>query len=379
MEILDYRNDAYLEALEDAWDRLSGQEPRFVPNFSEIKYGLKDPGCEFRLLVAVDNDDVVGMACFVYWDTKKSFHVAQRKLFDLPVKMVALLGSCILGQLGEDVITKFLYMIINGSHFDLIDLGEIILDSPLYNVVVRLGRGIIASRVSRQNSTQWLLKLPSTFDDYCRSLGPATRKKDVGKFKKLERQSAFDVHVVHRSDQVEAFLQDGEKLSRMTYQWNLGRRLCNDASNRQRLTRMAEAGVLRCYILYLHGKPCAFSCGELSHKVYLYESSGYDPKYADDSPGTALMLWMIRDLINNTDCELFDFGMGGDRNRNYGYKPRYGNTCLDVCWIQLGLYRPYSFLIIGLDYMLNFAKNFVAPIIGDGKLMKRLKKASRRY
>src|SRR5215472_7353161 len=259
MEILDYRNDAHLEALEDAWDRLSGQEPRLVPNFSEIKYGLKDPGCKFRLLVAVDNDDVVGMACFVYWDTKKSFHVAQRKLFDLPAKMVSLLGSCILGQLGEDVITKFLYMIINGSHFDLIDLGEIILDSPLYNVVVRLGRGIIASRVSRQNSTQWLLKLPSTFDDYCRSLGPATRKKDVGKFKKLERQSAFDVHVIHRSDQVEAFLQDGEKLSRLTYQWNLGTRLWNDEANQKRLTRLAEAGLLRCYILYRHGRPCAFS------------------------------------------------------------------------------------------------------------------------
>jgi Acetyltransferase (GNAT) domain len=372
MEILDYRNDGDLQALEAAWNRLCGREPRFVPPFSEIK------GSKFRLLVAADNDDIVGMACFVYHDTKKLFTVAERKLFALPVKTVWLLGSCILGQLEEDVIAKFLTMIISDSHFDLIDLGEIIIGSPLHKVAAHLN-GTIASRVSRKNATHWLIKLPSAFEDYVRSLGSATRKKDVNNFKKLERQSTFDVHVIHRSDQVEAFLQDGEKLSRLTYQWNLGRRLYNDAPNRQRLTRLAEAGVLRCYILYLHGKPCAFSCGELSHKVYLYESSGYDPKYADESPGTALMLWVIRDLINNTDCQLFDFGMGGDRNRNYGYKPRYGNTCLDVCWIQLGLYRPYSLLIIGLDYMLNLAKNFAAPIIGDGKLMKRLKKASRQY
>jgi hypothetical protein len=372
MEILVYRNDGDLKALEAAWNRLCRREPRFVPHFSEIK------GNKFRLLVAVDKDDVIGMACFVYCDTKKVFAVAERKLFALPVKVVWLLGSCILGQLEEDVIAKFLTMIINESHFDLLDLGEIIIDSPLHNVVVRLG-GTIVSRASRHDPTHWLIKLPSSFEDYCSSLGAATRKKDVGNFKKLERQSAFDVHVIHRSDQVEAFLQDGEKLSRLTYQWNLGTRLYNDESNRQRLTRRAEAGVLRCYILYLHGKPCAFSYGELSHKVYLYESSGYDPKCADASPGTALMLWIIRDLINNTDCELFDFGMGGDRNRNHGYKPRYGNTSLEVCRIQLGLYRPYSLLIVGLNWVLNLAKNFAAPIIGDGQLMKRLRKASRQY
>jgi hypothetical protein len=372
MKILDYRNAADLEALEDAWERLCRQSPRFVPHLSVLN------GCRFRLLVAVENDNIVGMACFVYSNWKKNFRVAERELFDLPVKLVSLFGSCVLGEVREDVIARFLTMIVNESHFDLLDLGEIIIDSPLHNAVVRLG-GTIPSRVSRHNATHWLIRLPNSFEDYCKSLGAATRKNDVGNFKKLERQSAFDVHVIHRSDQVEAFLQDGGKLSRLTYQWNLGTRLYNDESNRQRLTRLAKAGVLRCYILYLHGKPCAFSNGELSHKVYLFESSGYDPRYADASPGTALMLWIIRDLINNTDCELVDFGMGGDRNRNHGYKPRYGNVSLDVCWIQLGLYRPYSLFIVGLDWMLNLAKNFVAPIIGDGKLMKRLKKASRRY
>src|SRR5215467_12969860 len=249
MEILDYRNDGELQALEAAWNRLCGREPRFVPHLSEVK------GSKFRLLVAIDNDDIVGMACFVYCDTKKLFTVAERKLFALPVKTVWLVGSCILGQLGEDVIAKFLTMIINESHFDLIDLGEIIIDSPLHKVAARL-KGTIVSKASRKNATHWLIKLPSAFEDYVRSLGSATRKKDVNNFKKLERHSDFDVHIIHRSDQVEAFLQDGEKLSRMTYQWNLGTRLWNDEANQKRLTRLAEAGLLRCYILYRFGRPC---------------------------------------------------------------------------------------------------------------------------
>jgi hypothetical protein len=371
MQILDYRNASDLEAMQDAWERLCRQERRFVPSLSEIS------GDKFRLLVAVDND-VVGMACFVYVERKKNFEIAQRKLFDLPVKVIALLGSCMLGQLPEDVIAKFLHMVINESQFDFLDLGEIVVDSPLYKVVVRLSGSIIVSKVSRQsqNSIRWLIKLPGSFRDYCSSLGAATQKNNVVKFKQFERQSAFAVHVIHRPDQVEAFLQDGEKLSRLSYQWNLNMRLCNDEATRKRLTQRAQAGLLRCYILYLHGEPYAFAYGEMSHKVFLYQLPGYDPKYAHVSPGTILMLWIIRDLIDNTDCEFFDFGMG-----NHEYKQRYGNTCLNVSRIQLSRWRrPYSLLLVSLDRVLNLAKNFANAIIGgDSKLKQRLRKASRRY
>jgi hypothetical protein len=56
-------------------------------------------------------------------------------------------------------------------------------------------------------------------------------------------------------------------------------RLCNDEATRKRLTQRAQAGLLRCYILYLHGEPYAFAYGEMSHKVFLYQLPGYDPKY----------------------------------------------------------------------------------------------------
>src|ERR1700751_1391130 len=89
---------------------------------------------------------------------------------------------------------------INESQFDFLDLGEIVVDSPLYKVVVRLSGSIIVSKVSRQsqNSIRWLIKLPGSFRDYCSSLGAATQKNNVVKFKQFERQSAFAVHVIHR-------------------------------------------------------------------------------------------------------------------------------------------------------------------------------------
>jgi len=62
------------------------------------------------------------------------------------------------------------------------------------------------------------------------------------------------------------------------------------------------------------GQPCAFAYGEWSGRVYLYQIPGYDPKYAKKSPGTALMLGIIRDLIENTDARFSILESGGILN-----------------------------------------------------------------
>ena len=257
--------------------------------------------------------------------------------------------------------------IINNSNFDLLDLGYIITDSPLYNVVTKLQGGIIVGRASRNDQIQWLVKLPKTFEDYTRSLGRRTRKNSIREFRKLERQSAFKVHVIHRLDQINEFLQDAEKVSRLTYQWNLGARFCNDAMTRERLVRIAKNQKLRCYIAYFDGQPCAFAYGEWRYRSYLLRQIGYDPRYARKSPGTALLLRTIGDLIENTNCEFLDLGVGG----YFEYKARFGNTSLNCVRLQVGcLYRPYSLFLIALDQLLNSAKNLLSFVIGQGKFMQ---------
>jgi hypothetical protein len=277
----------------------------------------------------------------------------------------------------EYIFGKFLRLIINDWSFDLLELGYIIIDSPLYNVVTKLRGGLIVGKSRRNVAIQWLIKLPKTFADYTGSLGSSTRRSAVRQFKKLERQSAFTVHVIHRLDQIAKFLQDAEKISRRTYQWNYGpgARFYNDAVTRERLVRFAKEKKLRCYIAYFDGQPCAFAYGEWNHRTYLYRIAGYDPKYVSKSPGTALMLWMIRDLIDNTDCGVFDFDVGG----YFEYKPRLGNTSLNCVRLQMGYpYRPYSFFLITLDQILNLAKNILGLFIGQDRLMQRAKRL-RRY
>jgi hypothetical protein len=85
----------------------------------------------------------------------------------------------------------------------------------------------------------------------------------------------------------------------------------------------------RCAVIFffVENKPCAFGWGELAYKRFVFQQTGYDPDYRKLSPGTALMMRMIRDLIEHTDCEVFDFLWGGDE----GYKSRLGTVSVGLC------------------------------------------------
>ena len=171
-------------------------------------------------------------------------------------------------------------------------------------------------------------------------------------------------------------MRDAEKISRLTYQWKFGEGVHNDENTRQELMRFAENGILRCYIVYLRGNPCAFGWGKLSYGKFSFRQTGYDPQYRKLSPGTALIIRMIRDLIENTNCKVFDFRWGGED----GYKSRLGNLSVRCASVRVAkIYRPYSLFIILLDQTLNLAKNLVGLIIERGPLRKQLRSARRRH
>ena len=217
--------------------------------------------------------------------------------------------------------------------------------------------------------------MPRSFDEYFASLRKSVRAHIVRYCRRFERENP-DFRVMQRPEEVEVFLRDAEKISRLAYQWKFGGGVHNDQNTRQELMRLAENGILRCYIVYLRGNPCAFGWGKLSYGKFSFQSTGYDPQYRKLSPGTALMIRMIRDLIENTNCKVFDFRWGGED----GYKSRFGSFSVGCAWVRVAkIYRPYSLFIILLDQTLNLAKNLVGLIIERGPLRKQLRSARRRH
>jgi hypothetical protein len=375
MEIVCYNKCSDLDAIEDAWNHLGEQGLYFVPSFSELRYQLKASGAQFRLLAATDNSQIKAIACFTYGKATKYYGIASWKLFDLPMQMVTLFGSCVLGEPSEGLVRRFFHHAIEGSNFDLIDVGEIFIDSPLYKAVTSLGGPVIAWRASRKNRLWWFIRMPGSFDEYIASVRERTRGHIVKDYHKFERENP-DFRVMQRPEEVECFLRDAEKISRLTYQWKFGQGVHNDENTRQELIRLAENGILRCYVVYLRSNPCAFGWGKLSYGKFLFRKTGYNPEYRKLSPGTALMMRMIRDLIENTNCKVFDFAGGGED----GYKSRLGNVSVSCASIRVAkIYRPYSLLIILLDQTLKLAKNLVGLMIERGPLRKQLRSARRRH
>jgi hypothetical protein len=378
MQIESYNTLQEIERFQEDWARLSAQEIHFVPCFSELRHQLSRAGIEFRVLVARDNGEVKAIACFLYRSARKRYEIATRNLFAFPVKTVSLFGSCVLGSPSEEVIRKFFQVILESSSFDVIDIGVIFIDSPMYKALKSL-RGVVAWSVMRKAQTQWMIKLPDSIDAYLDSLRPTTKMR-IKRDGRLFKRENPEYRVYQRPEDVEPFLRDAEEVSRLTYQWNLGYRVRNDEGTRLTLTRYAKQGTFRGYLVYARGKPCAFGWGELAHGTFLFRVTGYDPKYHKISPGTALIMHMVRDLIENTNCKIFDFGGGSEM----GYKSRLGNLGLACARMQAAqIYRPFPFFLFALDQTFHLTKNSIMDtmewVAGRGRLGRRLKGLLRPY
>ena len=241
--------------------------------------------------------------------------------------------------------------------------------------MLNLKGGLAITRAARKDSIRHLIKLPPSFDGFVKALSGVTRSSVTRKLKKFEKDYQFEFEVVSHPEQIDKFLTEGEKISRLTYQWHVGQRLTNDVATRRRYMRLAEAGQLRCYMLYVDGRPIAFLRGELSDNLYHYETPGYDPEFQKASPGIVILMWTIRDLIENTSCKLFDFGTGGD---DTGYKSHYSNVMINCAPLEIGrCYRPYSLLLVLLQEGLSLTKNLAGAIVGSETVRQRFKRLVR--
>jgi hypothetical protein len=363
---------AELEALKDDWARLAAQEPCFVPSFSELRYHASVSGADFRALVAREEGEIKAIACFFYRDGRKWYEIATKKLFAFPVKSASLFGSCVLGNPDEATIQRMFRILAETSEFHVIDLGEIIIESPLYRAITSL-RGVVAWSVMRKSQIRWMAQLHGSMETYLASLRPSTKTR-VARDGRLFNKKNPDYRIFRRPDEVASFLPDAEQICRLTYQWNLGYQIRDDEVWRAKFTRWAEQDAWRGYLVYVDGEPCAFAWGELAYKTFAFRMTGYDPKYGKLSPGTAIIMDMFRDLIETAGCECIDFGGGSE----LGYKSRLGNVGPACARMQAAqIYRPYPFFLFLCDEVIHAAKNAIMGTLekaaGHGLLGRRLK------
>src|SRR5690349_19228713 len=112
MQVRTYESFADLDEVEDLWNRLGREGLFFTPSFSELKSQLRAERSKFRLVVAQQNSVAQALACFIYQDTKKFYHVGGKKLFSLPARVASLHGSCVIGRADERIVENLFNVIL---------------------------------------------------------------------------------------------------------------------------------------------------------------------------------------------------------------------------------------------------------------------------
>lgn len=163
-----------------------------------------------------------------------------------------------------------------------------------------------------------LIHFPENPEEYWKQF----RSKSRGKQRRLLRQNS-DMRFVRvtEPDQVADFLEAAHQISLNTWQTQrLGLRIENSETELEELTFLAVNGFLRCYLLFKGDQPVAFKIGSQHKGVFRDIEVGFDLDYASTSPGEALLLLTLDDIIKHNTPHTFDFGEGDAE-----YKQRYSS------------------------------------------------------
>ncbi len=191
--------------------------------------------------------------------------------------------------------------------------GYRILSAPLDRIddlIARFPGHLIGGR---QDYRRFYIDMTGDYDTYLARFSGKTRSTLRRKQRKLaEACGGAYTCTEHRTPaEVERFLDLALPLSARTYQARLlDAGLPETAQARARLLEQAAQDRLRCFLLSHGDKPLAYLALPVEGKTLVYAWLGYDPDWAQLSPGTVLQMEALERLFGETRYRWFDFTEG---------------------------------------------------------------------
>ena len=188
----------------------------------------------------------------------------------------------------------------------------------------------------RQRYARHYLSLEGGFDAYMATFSAKTRSTLKRKRKKMEERSggALDLRCYRTPDEMADFYAHARAVSATTYQerlLNAGLPEGDEALARMR--DLASRDAIRGWILFVEGRPISYLHAPAEGDTLIYAHLGYDPEFADFSPGTVLQLDAVRQLMEEGRFRFFDFTEGEGQ-----HKSRFATGAVEC--IDLLLLRP---------------------------------------
>jgi CelD/BcsL family acetyltransferase involved in cellulose biosynthesis len=313
------------ESLESSWNdlrhRLNWSSVFVLPRWLKVWWQLFGGGSELYLFDVKEDKSVIGIAPLMVKEGKASFigsaDVCDYMDFAIAPGKEQAFFTALLDKLRRDGISE-------------LHLESLRYDSTVMTYLVDLAKAKGYEITVTQENVSLDLDLPSTWDEYLRTLSPKQRRETGRRFRRLEEEGDINYRTFEEAEQ--QVLDTFFKLMRASREDKAAFLTAQMESFFRSIAQtMAEAQLLRFGILEISAKPvAAVMCFDYNDKVYLY-NSGYDPEYGILSVGLLSKLLSIKDSIER-GRKCYDFLKGPEE---YKYRLRGREIPIYSCNIIL--------------------------------------------
>lgn len=239
--------------------------------------------------------------------------------------------------------------------------------------VIAASGGMIA--FERQRYTRYHADLTIGFEAWMAQMSANARSQLKRKAKRVAAESggALDVRRYRTPQELEAFHDIARRISMRTYQERLlGGGLPDTSEFLDEMVRMAVAGRVRAWLLFIGGEPAAYLYCPVTGGDVRYEHVGHDPAFNDHSPGSVLMMEAMRDLYAEGNLSRFDFTEGEGQHKRQ--MATAGVECCDLLLLRPSLANRVTTLALGgFNAGVKGAKAVVGRL-GLGGVAKRVRR-----
>jgi CelD/BcsL family acetyltransferase involved in cellulose biosynthesis len=187
----------------------------------------------------------------------------------------------------------------------------------------------------RQSYQRCYAGLDGGYDAYLAGFSAKTRSTLKRKLRRFADRSggAIDARAYATPEAMEDFYRHARAVSAKTYQERLlGAGLPEGREALEAMRTLARRDAVRAWLLFLDGEPVSYLYAPAEGDTLLYAYLGYDPAFADLSPGTVLQLEAMRDLMTENRFRLFDFTEGEGQHKRLFSTGRI--DCVDLLLLR---------------------------------------------
>lgn len=168
----------------------------------------------------------------------------------------------------------------------------------------------------RQAYVRYYARLDQPFESWFGAMSGNGRSALRRKRRKLEQRCGgrLDIRLYRHPGEVDEFHRHARAVSALSYQERLlDAGLPANALNEAR--ELAARDALRAWLLFIDDKPASYLYMPAEGRTLLYRHLGYDPAFADLSPGGVLQLEAMRMLMEEKRFRWLDFTEGGGQHK----------------------------------------------------------------